>query len=466
MKKSYILIILIFVNFSLLAQNFILKVKLHPNENLKGNSINSEEKMNNINQKYKTIGLEACYPNAKTPELLLYYNFKGYGKKYEAIQELNNLGIFETIEVDEEKVYITASCNNPLPPVNDTWIAQHWANNYALELIEANCAWDISKGSPNISIGIADTDFEITHEDLENQIASIGGPISANLPHGTWVAGVASAETNNNKGVAGIGYNSKIAAYRIYHASDGSAFSGDIRDAIWSLYQANRPIINVSWSGTGLDVLAAQEITQNGTVLVLSAGNTPNSTNHSNIADIPGVINVSSVDMNNEHGSTGHAHNQWVDICAPGVNVTTTFTNNTYGGVWGTSFAAPLVSGTIALMLEVNPCLTPSEIELLIKQSTDPVADAASFPGLLGAGRLNAYKAVKAAGTRTYTNTILSGTQTLSAGFGFNLTGVSIASSSNISLNARKEVNINTFEIPLGSTFSINMGSNVQTNCQ
>ncbi len=466
MKRAFILIILLTFNSFLFAQDFALKLKLQSNEKTKSNLINNHEKMNSINQRYKSSGLEACYPNAKTPELLLYYNFRGNGKKNEAIQELNNLGTFEPEIVDEERVYPNSSCENPLPPVNDTWIIQHWANNYALELIEANCAWDISKGSSNIFIGIADSDFEITHDDLKNQITSIGGPISAHNSHGTWVAGVASAETNNNTGVAGIGYNSKIAAYRIYHESDGSAFAPNIRSSIWSLYQAGRPIINVSWTSTGLDALAAQEITQNGTVLVLAAGNIPNATNHSTIANIPGVINVSSVDMNNQHGPTGHAHNQWVDICAPGVNVTTTFTNNTYGGGWGTSIAAPLVSGTIALMLEVNPCLTPSEIEQLIKQSTDPIADAASFNGLLGAGRLNAYKAVKAAGTRTYTNTILSGTQNLFAGFGFNLTGVSIGSSSNINLNARKEVIINTFEVPLGSTFSINMISNVQTNCQ
>jgi subtilisin family serine protease len=201
--------------------------------------------------------------------------------------------------------------------------------------------------------------------------------------------------------------------------------------------------------------------------LVLAAGNTTTSTDHNAIANIPGVVVVTSVNEDNEHGPSGHAHNQWVDICSPGVNVTTTFPNNTIGGGWGTSYAAPIVSGTIALMLEVNPCLTPAEIELLIEESADPVADAQNFPGLLGAGRLNAYEAVMAAGTRNYNNHSFTGNQNLTAGFGFNLVNSLIGSNSNINLTARKEVNITgTFNVPVGSTFSIDMDSNIQTNCQ
>jgi len=467
MKKSLLLFLLLTGNFFLFGQNFALKVKLHPNEKLKSKSysINSEEKLSKVNQKFKSNGLVACYPNAKNPELAKYYTIKGKGKKNEVAQELMALGMFETVV--EEDTFQIALCTNPEPPVNDTWIEQGWANNYAMELIEASCAWSISKGSSNIHVGIADTEFEDTHDDLENQITNLDGQSSANHPHGTYVSGLAAPETNNNIGISGIGYNSKIAAHRIPHSSGGSAASSSIRDAIWNLYQDGRPIISVSWTGTGLDVAAAEEITENGTVLVLAAGNTPTSTNHSAIANIPGVIIVTSVNADNEHGPSGHAHNQWVDICSPGVNVTTTYTSNTYGGCWGTSCATPIVSGTIALMLEVNPCLTPEEIELLIEESADPVTDAADFEGLLGSGRLNAYRAVMAAGTRDYNNTTLSGNQNLNAGYGFNLNNVSVGNSSNINLDARKEVNINgTFEVPLGSIFSIDMGSSIQTNCQ
>ena len=84
---------------------------------------------------------------------------------------------------------------------------------------------------------VADTDFDQNHEDLQSQIHQIDGPVSANNPHGTQVAGVVGAHTNNGKGIAGIGYNCKLALERISHTSGGSAFSSDIRNAIWNLYE-------------------------------------------------------------------------------------------------------------------------------------------------------------------------------------------------------------------------------------
>lgn len=469
MKKSIFILLLLYGNIFLFGQNFELKIKLHPNEKIKShnNSIYFEEKLSEMNRSFNSRGLEARYPNANNPELALYYNFKGKGNIQDAIQELKAHGIFESIaEVDS---FQTTFCLNPELPDDPL-------SDYAMDLIEANCAWSISKGCPSVYIGIADTDFEDTHEDLEDQIAWLDGQVSANQHHGTAVAGMAAAETNNNLGISAIGYNSKISARRIPHSlvynSEGvvvgaSASGSSIANAIWHLYQEGRLIINVSWSGSGLDLAAAEEITQNGTVLVLSGGNLPTSTNHSHIADIPGVIIVTSVNYENKHAPSGHAHNQWIDICAPGVNVTTTRAENSYSPGSGTSLATPIVSGIIALMLEVNPCLTPAEIELLIKESADPVADAADFEGLLGAGRLNAYQALILAGTRSYDNETFIGDINLSAGFGFNLNNVSIGADSNVSLVARKEVNVyGTFELPLGSTLSIDTEEGAQTNCQ
>jgi len=77
-------------------------------------------------------------------------------------------------------------------------------------------------------------------------------------------------------------------------------------------------IINVSWGTSGLDWDTAETITQDGTTLVLSGGNSTTSQSHSDIADVPGVIVVSSVNNDNMHGPTNHARNQWIDICAPG----------------------------------------------------------------------------------------------------------------------------------------------------
>ncbi|GHV43899.1 hypothetical protein FACS1894180_4380 [Bacteroidia bacterium] len=353
----------------------------------------------NLVSKYSSEkGFVPACPNAKNTELLLYYDIKGNGNVDEAIQDLSETGFFSYIQKDEI-VYTT--CSAPSVP-ND------YLNKYYFDLIQAQCAWSITKGSPDILIGIADTDFDINHDDLRNQIVYIGGEISGGANHGTLVAGVAAAETNNNLGIASIGYNSKIAAQRIKHtATDTGNFANttDIRNAIWTLYQMHVPIINASWGGTGLTADMAREITGNGTVIVVSAGNTVKSRDsigkiqyppHAEIGNVPGVIIVAGSDENDNHIPRYH-HNRFVDLCAPAYWYYTTNINNSYvDNVGGSSLSAPLVSGTIALMLSANPHLTPAQIESILKATADPIFNAADFPGLVGAGRLNAYKAVKA----------------------------------------------------------------------
>ena len=68
-----------------------------------------------------------------------------------------------------------------------------------------------------------------------------------------------------------------------------------------------------------------------------------------------------------------------------------------YGGFSGTSFSSPIVAGVAALIKSVNPDFSPGEIQYFIKSTADPVTDEHNFSGLLGAGRINAYKAVKMA---------------------------------------------------------------------
>lgn len=233
------------------------------------------------------------------------------------------------------------------------------------------------------------------------------------------------------------------------------------------MYLSGVRIINVSWSATGLNTLAAQEIVESGVILTLAAGNSPTATHHQAIADIPGIINVSSVDINNNH-VVSHAHNQWVDVCAPGIEVYTTYPNNSYGSSpGGTSIAAPFVAGAVALMLEVNPCLSASEIETIIKQSADSIANEQYYSGVLGGGRLNAYKAVKKAGTRELTGVSLSGIKNLSAGYGLYLSNVMIENNSKITCVARKEIEINNnFNVPIGSELILEIDQSVRTNCE
>jgi subtilisin family serine protease len=418
---------------------------------------------NKIYVKNKPYQLVQSYPKAKNPELLLYYDIVLESEDvHEIVSELKAMRNFESIDV-YEIAYTTSTCASPVP-TNDEKIVNGTYNCYHLELINARCAWSITKGNPNVKIAIADTDFELTHEDLENQIVQISGNISGGHAHGIRVSGSAAAEANNGKGIAGIGYNSKIAAYRVVHsiASNGGATapSSNIKDAIWSAYLDGHRIINVSWTGTGLTSLAAQEITNNGAVLTLGAGNDSVSVYHSTIANIPGVIAVSSVDRNNNY-YVGHARSQYIDLCAPGVGIATTWQGNGYGLATGTSHAAPIVAGTVALMLSINPNLTPAEIETILKNTAAPINNAHLYQGLIGAGRLDAYAAVQAAcatapSTVNFTNEIVTSNTTVNSCGNINVQYVKVQNGAKLTLDAAGEVNIiSDFEVDLGSEFEI-----------
>jgi hypothetical protein len=396
MKKYFkLLLILLFVCFQGYSQDFAVEIKLKPQQVNRSHSIIEDAEIRAISSKHE-VEMTQSYPNARTPELLLYYTLTGKGNKESSVRDYLTTGKFEDRVSEFEMVYINTCVN----PVSTNEAPGFWSSNgWALNMIQTPCAWSITQGSANVLIGIADTEFDTNHEDFQNKFAGIYGNTSGGYHHGTNVASVAAAATNNGKGIAGVGYLSRIVAHRVFHNPGGANIATlHVRNAIWALYQLGVPIINVSFSGTGLTEVAAEEITQYGTTLVLAGGNDVSSQDHKFIADIPGVIVVSSVDRNNMHGPTGHARNQWIDICAPGIDILVANVGNVYSinGGSGTSIAAPFVSGTIALMLSVNPDLTPAQIENIIKSTADPIADGNSFPGQLGAGRLNAYKALLA----------------------------------------------------------------------
>jgi len=138
-------------------------------------------------------------------------------------------------------------------------------------------------------------------------------------------------------------------------------------------------------------------------------------------ASYDNVFSVTSVWKNDAHDdgtiNSSHTHNAKVDLCAPGHHIwhALYYTNNKidelqddyyYDYAWGdgTSFSAPLVSGTAALMLAVNPCLAPDEIETILKLSADDISEIGNngdpeYAGKLGAGRLNSGQAVTMAST-------------------------------------------------------------------
>jgi len=462
MKKAiFLVLVYFFVSLNLFSQYYFYvspsNERVKPNSEKRGTS--NDETLNQIFKEFEVKSYHQSFPEAKNAELRSFYEIHLVENKgsrnidsFEGL--LKNSRAFDAIYRSD--YYELAACSNPVA-INDTWIVNNLINNDALNLLDAQCAWTITKGDPNIIVGVIDTEFETTHEDLVNTFVGVVGSPTYGQNHGTAVSSCVAAGTNNNKGIAGIGYNTRVKGYHV--ANGGSSLWNNI----WQAYLDGIKIINVSWTGIGSypNTLAVQEMTSNGVVLVVAAGNSPTATDHSAYANIPGVINVSGVDATNNHGSTGHAHNQWVDVCALSKSVALCWPGNTYIPGSGTSFAAPQVAGVAALIRSINNNLSPAEIENIIKSTTDPIADAQLYPGQIGTGRVNAYKAVQAACATTsspvnFTNRIVTTNTTVTSCGDINVQNVKVQNGAKLILNAAGEVNIiSDFDVDLGSEFEI-----------
>lgn len=239
--------------------------------------------------------------------------------------------------------------------------------------------------------------------------------------HGTHVAGTIAAITNNNAGVAGVAYNAKILPVRVLGKCGG--YTSDIADGIIWASGGNvsgiptnpnpAQVINMSLGGSG----SCSSVTQNainiarnnGSVIVIAAGNDNGNANNFNPGNCSGVVNVAAT---NRSGGRAYYSNTGssVDVAAPGGAMnsandpngvlstyntgTTTPGNDSYGYSQGTSMAAPHVAGVAALIKQVKPSASPDEVEQILKST------ARSFPATCngcGTGIVDAAAAVQAA---------------------------------------------------------------------
>jgi hypothetical protein len=273
--------------------------------------------------------------------------------------------------------------------------------DYALNLINAPQAWDITTGDPNVVIAISDANYYIYHEELAGKINYLT-PDNTNINylHGTAVATIAAGNTNNGTGKSSIGYNSHLQLRMMSY------------DEILEVAYSEAKIINLSWtSGCNHSYYAQQIIDEaynNGLIMISAAGNGTtcgDPTLSSYPASYNHVISVTSVGPNKNHErfigdpNSTHQHNLNVDISAPGYDVSITTAPGLYGTGNGTSFASPYVTGTVALMLAVNKCLTPDQVEYILKTTADSTIYNVNqnYDGLLGSGLLDSYRAVEMA---------------------------------------------------------------------
>ncbi|MDM8564952.1 S8 family serine peptidase [Candidatus Halobeggiatoa sp. HSG11] len=335
---------------------------------------------------------------------------------------------------------------------NDTLYKHQWNHS----IIELPQAWDFTTGNSAITVAIPDTGVLLGHPDLENKLvpgydfvrsryseldSERGIDSNPNDPgdqlpggssfHGTHVAGIIAAQSNNNEGIAGVSWNTSIMPLRAL-GKGGSGTEYDIEQAI--RYAAGLPndsgtipsypadIINLSLGGgafsEGTQILM-DEVWDKGVIVVAASGNEDTEVPMFP-ASLDSVISVGAIDINKNLASYSNYGNH-VDVVAPGGDNTpdingdgdpdgiiSTMGNDlsdkrlqleySYNYAIGTSMAAPHVAGVISLMKTVNPNLTPQDVENLLSngQMTDDLG-ADGRDDKFGYGLINAKKAVLAA---------------------------------------------------------------------
>jgi subtilisin family serine protease len=225
--------------------------------------------------------------------------------------------------------------------------------------------------------------------------------------HGTHVAGIAGAITNNGIGVAGVGFNCKILPLRI---GGSVSLDGGEQGVVWMSFAASAiayatqqgaTAINCSWGSAWTPSLqaAVDQAIAAGVAVVVSAGN-DNSQNPSYLSSRGDCLDVaasSSADIKAGFSNYG----DWIDVTAPGVGIFSTFfdhglvgeARHTYRSLQGTSMAAPVVTGLVGLVKSRWPFVQGTIIHQLIQNgATDIDALNTAFAGLLGAGRVNALR--------------------------------------------------------------------------
>jgi len=274
-------------------------------------------------------------------------------------------------------------------------------SDYALTLINAPQAWDLTQGNDSVVIAISDQNFEVLHQDLEGKYIHYDASNTATTTHGTAVAITAAGKTNNGYGLSSIGFNTSLALYKM-----------NFNEVLAASY-AGADVINISWTSgcfySQLEQDVIDEVSANGSFIVAAAGNGntcglpdalvyPASYNH--------VFSVTSVGPSDNHEqwigdpTSTHNHNDSVDLAAPGYDVAVSPASGWYLNMNGTSFAAAYVSGTVALMLSANKCISNLQIEQILKNTAAPLNTLnPTYVGKLGSGRLDAFQAVLAAST-------------------------------------------------------------------
>ena len=253
-----------------------------------------------------------------------------------------------------------------------------YANQWGLTKIDAANGWEVSRGADTVTIAIVDTGIKYNHPDLQGKIDKSVNCTQTNCPlyqstdpdgHGTHVAGIAASLTDNNLGVAGVAWNTKLMSVKVLDDNGRGYYSWISNGIIWAA-DNGADVINLSLGGTSYSSTLENAVNyawNNGVIIAAAAGNSGSSQ-----ATYPAyhqkVIAVGATDNNDARANFSN-YGSWVDVAAPGVSIYSTYKNG-YAYLSGTSMSTPFVTGLAALVKSQNPGFSNTEIRNRIETSS------------------------------------------------------------------------------------------------
>jgi serine protease len=396
-------------------------------------------RLDKILSKYSITSIEKIFQDKTSPaedgkiDLSKFYVIT-YTSPYDPFTVAEELSYQADIEYAEPWFIYPVNACTP----NDPSRSLQWH----LTKVLADSAWCVQTGDTTIVIGIVDTGIQLDHPDLAANIwhnpgesgdgketngidddgngkiddwrgwdfggANYSNPIEDNNPvptasnnaHGTHVAGIASAVTNNGVGVSGIAYNCKLLAVKTTSDDDfrsGGPFVVFGFEGIVYAADMGAKVINCSWGGGGFSQFEQEVITyatQQGSIVVAAAGNAANETPNYP-ASYEGVYSIAATTTTDTKASYSQ-YGAYVDMSAPGNSILSTLYPSSYTSTYsGTSMASPLAAGLIALVKSRFPSYTMQQAAEQVRISCDNIDDInTTYRYKLGRGRINAYNAL------------------------------------------------------------------------
>jgi subtilisin family serine protease len=394
---------------------------------------------------YRAGEILVKYKGAEEVEKIILAPWENVSQKVKALSGRSD------VEFAEPNYFVKTETTISL---NDPYLEKQWY----LDRVRAHEAWAKTAGAADVVVAVLDTGVDMDHPDLKDNIWINRGEVpndgvdndgniyvddtngwdfvagdnnprpdfkewwftKEGIDHGTIVAGIIGAVGNNSRGIAGAAWGTKIMPIRVLD----SAGSGDVLtviDGIDYAVEKGADVINLSFIGSGFSkslFLALERAYKAGIVVVAAIGNQSGVGQDLDIEpQYPVcyyggegeniVIGVAATDKEDKKASFSNYGTKCVDVSAPGVDFWSTVAYNPgmedfqeyYSGGWsGSSVAAPLVAGTVALIKSLNRNLGVTEVRNLLTVNSDNIDDNnPDYKGKLGKGRLNMARVVEAA---------------------------------------------------------------------